>query len=163
MLCKQPVPFKAHKGKHQSTMSTHNDTVVAAIVTKATATCSSFTKFLYHSPESCITRKQLKQSAYKGRRDSKEKGDGETHLCGVAGFAGRNMSHHHVHQARCTAKDLRTSILQEGLHILTKDGRLQVHAELIQHLLHAAFMLPKNLPETSKLAHDSMHNCCMVA
>ena len=55
------------------------------------------------------------------------------------------MSNQHVHQTRCAAKDLGTGILQEGLHILAKNGWLQVHPKLVQHLLHTAFMLPKNL------------------
>jgi len=63
------------------------------------------------------------------------------HLVGSTGFAGRNMSDHHVHQARCAAKDLGAGILQEGLHILAKGGWLQVHTKLIQHLLHTALML----------------------
>lgn len=81
-------------------------------------------------------------------RGAEDIGEWQMHLCGVAGFAGRNMSNHHVHQARCAAKDLGTGILQEGLHILAKDGWLQVHPKLVQHLLHTAFMLPKNLHQT---------------
>ena len=55
------------------------------------------------------------------------------------------MSNHHVHQARCTAKDLGTGVLEEGLDILAKDGWFQVYPKFVQHLFHAAFMLPKNL------------------
>ncbi len=63
------------------------------------------------------------------------------YLVGSTGFAGRNMSNHHVHQARCAAKDLGACVLQEGLHILAKCGWLQVHTKLIQHLLHTALVL----------------------
>ena len=55
------------------------------------------------------------------------------------------MSNHHVHQARCAAKDLGAGILQEGLHVLAKGGRLQVHTKLVQHLLHTAFVLSQYL------------------
>lgn len=63
------------------------------------------------------------------------------YLCCIAGFAGGYMSNHHVYQSRCTAKDLRASILQEGLHVLAKGGGFEVYAKLAQHLLDTAFML----------------------
>ena len=58
------------------------------------------------------------------------------------------MSNHHVYQTRCTAKDLGAGVLQEGLHIFAEGGGLQIHAKLVQHLLHAALMLPKNLQQS---------------
>lgn len=80
-----------------------------------------------------------------GGKGAENSTEWQMHLCGVASFAGRNMSNHHVHQARCAAKDLGTGVLEEGLDILAKDGWFQVYPKLIQHLFHTAFMLPKNL------------------
>ena len=94
------------------------------------------------------------------------------------------MGHHHVHKPSCTAKDAGAGILQEGLHVLAKGGRLQIHAKLIQHLFHAALVFAQYLQHevssgtgcihvTAKLLHvynsdvghirlPGMQSCCML-
>ena len=128
-----------------------DDNILAVIVTKQSTPSSRFLR------SSCCTDRRpagnkhgilgQKSKVRKWNREVGGKGSRHTHLGGVAGFAGRDVSNHHVYQARCTAKDLRTCILQEGFNILAKDGRLQVDAKLIQHLLHTAFVLGKNLQQ----------------
>ena len=55
------------------------------------------------------------------------------------------MSHHHVHKARRPSKNARTDLFEQRLDVRAEDSALQVHAELIQHVVHSRVRLAHHL------------------